>query len=228
MLLLIDNYDSFAHNLARYLRQLGHPTEVVRNDQISVDQALAMAPDAIVLSPGPCTPSQAGICLELVREAHQSIPLLGICLGHQAIAEALGGRVIRAEKPVHGRASWIHHQGRGVFGKLATPLRVARYHSLIVSDLPDCLVVEAWLQDGTPMAIAHRSLPVVGWQFHPESILTPKGYEMLQAFLALAGLTTHRIDPSRSDTAQEKNVSQSDWFRKTIEYPGHLKPQLET
>lgn len=190
MILLVDNYDSFVHNLARYFQRLGHETRVVRNDAIDVAGVRALRPDAVVLSPGPCTPERAGCSIELVRDLHEELPILGVCLGHQAIAAALGGRVVRAVEPVHGRASDVFHDSRGIFTGLPNPLRACRYHSLAVeeSTLPDCLDVTAHTADGVVMALAHRQLPVVGVQFHPESILTNTGYEMLAGFLRLAGL----------------------------------------
>ena len=192
MILLIDNYDSFVHNLARYFERLGHATCVVRNTAIDVAEVESRCPAAIVLSPGPCTPDHAGCTLELVRRLHGRVPLLGVCLGHQTIAAALGGRVIRATEPVHGRTSLVHHNGRGVFAGVPNPLVGCRYHSLVVDEvsLPECLEVTARADDGTVMAIEHRSLPVVGLQFHPESILTEYGYGLLAAFLRLAGLST--------------------------------------
>jgi anthranilate synthase/aminodeoxychorismate synthase-like glutamine amidotransferase len=190
MILLIDNYDSFVHNLARYFRRLGQATQVVRNDQLTAAQALALAPEAIVLSPGPCTPREAGCSLELVRLAIGRVPLLGVCLGHQTIAAALGGRVVRASVPVHGQASSIVHAAEELFAGLPSPLSVGRYHSLVVEEatLPPELRVTARLEDGTIMAISHRRWPVWGVQFHPESILTEGGYRLLANFLALAGL----------------------------------------
>ena len=190
MILLIDNYDSFVYNLARYFQRLGHATRVVRNTAIDAAGVRALGAEAIVLSPGPCTPWQAGCSLELVREFHARLPILGVCLGHQAIAEALGGRVVRANEPVHGRTSMIRHNGRGVFDGLPNPIVGCRYHSLVVEEasLPDCLEVSAHADDGTVMALCHRELPVVGLQFHPESILTDVGYLLLAAFLRLGGL----------------------------------------
>lgn len=187
--LLIDNYDSFVYNLARYFEQLGQPTQVVRNTEIDAAGVRAIGPDALVLSPGPCTPQQAGCSLELVRQLHAEMPILGVCLGHQAIAEALGGRVVRAKEPMHGRTSPIFHEGRGLFGGLPSPMIATRYHSLVVDEasLPRCLEVTARTEDGTVMAIAHRSLPVVGVQFHPESILTEHGYRLLAAFMEMGG-----------------------------------------
>lgn len=191
MILLIDNYDSFVHNLARYFARLGQPTTVVRNDTIDLDAVRAMKPDAIVLSPGPCTPQEAGISLTLVRKLHREIPILGVCLGHQSIAQALGGRIVRAPQPVHGRTSAVRHNDRGIFEKLPNPMTVCRYHSLVVepSSMPADLETTAHTTDGVIMAIQHRQYPVVGVQFHPESILTDFGYEMLSAFLRMAGLT---------------------------------------
>jgi anthranilate synthase/aminodeoxychorismate synthase-like glutamine amidotransferase len=190
MILLIDNYDSFVYNLARYFERLGHSTRVVRNTAIDAAGVRAAGPQAIVLSPGPCTPQQAGCSLELVRAFCDELPILGVCLGHQAIAAALGGRVIRANEPVHGRSSPIWHDGRGVFSGLPNPIVAARYHSLVVEEasLPDCLEVSARTDDGTVMALRHRQLPVVGLQFHPESILTDLGYALLAGFLRVAGL----------------------------------------
>ena len=192
MILLIDNYDSFVYNLARYFERLGHATRVVRNTAIDADGVESLDPAAIVLSPGPCTPDRAGCALELVRRFYTRWPMLGVCLGHQAIAEALGGRVIRAKEPVHGRTSPIRHNGRGVFAQLPDPLIGCRYHALVVDEasLPDCLEVTARTEDGTIMAVEHRTLPVIGLQFHPESILTECGYPLLAAFLRRAGLST--------------------------------------
>ena len=191
MILLIDNYDSFVHNLARYLRRLGQETVVVRNDAITPAEALRRRPAAVVLSPGPCTPSEAGCSLELVRELAGQVPILGVCLGHQTIAAALGGRVIGARQPMHGRTSVIRHDGRGMFDGLPNPLTVGRYHSLIVEEatLPGELAVTARTEDGVVMALAHRRWPVVGMQFHPESVLTEGGYSILSNFLRLAGMT---------------------------------------
>ncbi|HUT92978.1 MAG TPA: aminodeoxychorismate/anthranilate synthase component II [Thermoguttaceae bacterium] len=198
MILLIDNYDSFVYNLARYLERLGQETLVARNTAIDVAGVRALGPEAIVLSPGPCTPRQAGCSLAVVRELHPEVPILGVCLGHQAIAEALGGRIVRAAEPVHGRTSEIRHDGRGVFGGLASPIVGCRYHSLVVEErsLPECLEVSARTDDGTVMALRHRRLPTVGLQFHPESILTETGYRLLAGFLRLAGLRMPASLPS--------------------------------
>lgn len=195
MILLIDNYDSFVFNLARYFQRLGQPTHVVRNTEIEPAMIRQLRPQAIVVSPGPCTPRQAGCSLEVIRQFHQEIPILGVCLGHQAIAEALGGRIIRALEPVHGRVSPILHHGRGVFAGLPNPLSGCRYHSLVVDEasLPECLEVTARTEDGTVMALEHRAYPVVGLQFHPESILTEAGYPLLAAFLRQAGLAVPTV-----------------------------------
>jgi anthranilate synthase/aminodeoxychorismate synthase-like glutamine amidotransferase len=190
MILVIDNYDSFVHNLARYLQRLGHATVVVRNDEITRREVLSFRPDAIVLSPGPCTPAEAGCSLDLVRGVAGRIPILGVCLGHQTIASALGGSVVRADEPMHGRASGIEHTGEGLFAGLPNPLVVGRYHSLIVEEasLPSDLRVTARTSDGTVMALEHRRWPVFGVQFHPESILTECGHALLANFLRLAGI----------------------------------------
>lgn len=190
MILLIDNYDSFVFNLARYFERLGQETRVVRNDAINVDSIRTLRPDAIVLSPGPCTPNEAGCSLEVVTQLHGELPILGICLGHQVIAAALGGRVVRAAEPVHGRGWAVDHNGTGLFTGLPSPLTAARYHSLVVEEasLPSALEVTARTPERVVMAIAHRELPVIGLQFHPESVLTETGYPLLAAFLRLAKL----------------------------------------
>ena len=190
MLLLIDNYDSFVHNLARYFVELGCETQVVRNDALTLAEIQKLAPAAIVISPGPCTPAEAGISRDLVRELGSSIPILGVCLGHQVIAAALGGEVVRAREPVHGRTSLIQHDGTTLFAGLPNPLRATRYHSLIVDEatLPVELVVTARTDDGVPMALVHSHWPVFGVQFHPESVLTQRGRTLLANFLGLAGI----------------------------------------
>ena len=205
MILVIDNYDSFVFNLARYLQRLGHQTLVARNAAIGAAQVRAMRPEAMVLSPGPCAPEQAGRSLELVRELYAELPILGVCLGHQIIAEALGGRVVRAAEPVHGRSSKVFHDGRGVFAGIASPIVAARYHSLVAegSSLPPELEVCARTEDGTIMAIRHRQLPVVGLQFHPESILTESGYALLAGFLRLAGLPVPAALPTITEELRE-------------------------
>lgn len=191
MLLLIDNYDSFTYNLVHYFGELGAEVTVWRNDALNVQEAMGMGAEAIVLSPGPCDPAQAGICLPLTLAAAEAkLPLLGVCLGHQAIGEAFGGRVVRAAEIVHGKMGVIHHDGQGVFAGLPSPFQATRYHSLIVEreTLPDCLEVTAWLEDGTIMGLRHRSLPIEGVQFHPESIASEHGHQMIRNFLTAAGV----------------------------------------
>ncbi|MEA2771258.1 MAG: anthranilate synthase component [Acetobacteraceae bacterium] len=188
MILLIDNYDSFTFNLYHFLGDVGAQCEVWRNDKLSVADALAMRPEAIVLSPGPCTPTEAGICLDLIAAAAGKIPLFGVCLGHQAIGQAFGGKVIRAPEPMHGKVSDITHTGTDILAQLPTPFRATRYHSLIVErdSVPDTLVPTAWTDDGLIMAMHHRTLPIYGVQFHPESIASEHGHAILANFLALA------------------------------------------
>ena len=186
MLLLIDNYDSFTYNLVHYLGSLGAEMAVRRNDALDVQAAMAMRPNGILLSPGPCDPDQAGICLALTQAAAEArIPLLGVCLGHQTLGQAFGGRVVRARDIVHGKLGQMHHNGSGVFAGLPSPFAATRYHSLIVEpeSLPDCLEITAWLEDGTIMGLQHRDLPLHGVQFHPESIRSEHGHAMLQNFL---------------------------------------------
>jgi anthranilate synthase component 2 len=187
MLLLIDNYDSFTYNLVQYLGELGAETDVQRNDTLSVADALARRPQAIVLSPGPCDPDKAGICLDLIKAAAGQVPLLGVCLGHQAIGQAFGGRVVRAPTPVHGKTSRIYHTGKNVFAGIEDGFEATRYHSLIVerASLPKALEVTAWTEDGLVMGLAHVALPVYGVQFHPESIGTSAGKRILRNFLDL-------------------------------------------
>ncbi|MBN4016490.1 aminodeoxychorismate/anthranilate synthase component II [Rhodospirillaceae bacterium AH-315-P19] len=189
MFLLIDNYDSFAYNLYHYFGELGAEMEVKRNDALSVDEALAYAPEGIVISPGPCDPDQAGICLALIRAAAGKVPILGVCLGHQAIAQAMGGDIVRAPVPMHGKVSEIHHRGTDLFQGLPDPFPATRYHSLTVAreTLPNCLEVTAEADDGLIMGIAHKELPLYGVQFHPESIASENGHQLLQNFLNLAG-----------------------------------------
>ncbi len=188
MLLLIDNYDSFTYNLVHYLGELGAEVLVRRNDALDVQEAMALGADAILLSPGPCDPAQAGICLALTAAAAETgTPLLGVCLGHQAIGEAFGGRVVRAGDIVHGKLGEIHHQERGVFAGLPSPFQATRYHSLIVerASMPDCLEITAELEDGTIMGLSHKELPIHGVQFHPESIASEHGHTLLKTFLDL-------------------------------------------
>lgn len=189
MLLLIDNYDSFTYNLVHYLGELGADVRVWRNDALSVSEAMAQKPQAILLSPGPCDPDQAGICLDLTRAAAETAtPLLGVCLGHQTIGQAFGGAIVRADEIVHGKMGSIKHNATGVFAGVPSPFAATRYHSLVVerSSLPDCLHVSAELEDGTIMGLAHKSLPIHGVQFHPESIASEHGHKLLQNFLDLA------------------------------------------
>ena len=187
MLLLIDNYDSFSYNLVHYLGELGAECAVRRNDALTADQALALAPQGIVISPGPCDPDRAGICLDLVRAAAGKVPILGVCLGHQAVAQAFGARIVRARSPMHGKPSDIRHDGTGILAGLPSPFRAIRYHSLIVdpATLPGDIEVTALTADGVIMGISHRELPVHGVQFHPESIETEHGHRLLANFLAL-------------------------------------------
>jgi anthranilate synthase component 2 len=188
MLLVIDNYDSFTWNLVHYLGELGAEPEVVRNDKISAEEALTRAPEAVVLSPGPCTPNEAGICLELIEKANGSVPIFGVCLGHQAIGQAYGGRVVRAPKLMHGKISEILHEGDGVFHGINGPFRATRYHSLTIApeSMPADLVETARTEDGTIMGVRHRTDPVHGVQFHPESIASEHGHRILKNFLEIA------------------------------------------
>jgi anthranilate synthase component 2 len=185
---LIDNYDSFTFNLAHYLGELGADVAVWRNDQITVDEAVANNPDAIVLSPGPCTPNEAGVCLDLVRAASETTPILGVCLGHQAIGQAFGGEIVRASAPMHGKLSRITHNARGLFRGLNGRFQATRYHSLVIerSTVPDELEISAESDDGLIMGVEHRERPVYGVQFHPESVASEHGHQILRNFLDLA------------------------------------------
>ena len=185
MVLMIDNYDSFTYNLVQYLGELGVAVTVVRNDEISVDEVARLRPEKIVISPGPCSPNEAGISLEAIERVGGKIPLLGVCLGHQAIGQAFGGKVVHARTLMHGKTSPIHHIGAGVFRGLPSPFVATRYHSLAVErdSLPDCLEVTAWTEDGEIMGLRHKTLAVQGVQFHPESILTEHGHALLKNFL---------------------------------------------
>ena len=198
MILVIDNYDSFVHNLARYFRQLGCDTNVVRNDSISIEQIQQLDPAAIVLSPGPCDPDQAGICLKVIKQFQTSKPILGVCLGHQAIIQAFGGMIVRGQEPMHGRGSQVEHTGSPMFTEVPSPFMAARYHSLVGqhASVPDCLTVTAKTADQTVMAVEHKTLPIVGLQFHPESVLTDCGYRLISNFLTLANVkhSKQRVD----------------------------------
>ena len=190
MILVVDNYDSFTYNLVHYLAELGAATHVVRNDDLTAEEAWALKPQAVLLSPGPCTPTEAGICLALLETAPLDMPILGVCLGHQAMGQAFGGDVIRAKTLMHGKTSPIVHEGQSLFAGLPTPFTATRYHSLAVrrETLPDVLDVTAWTADGEIMGLQHRTRPIHGVQFHPESIATEYGHEMLANFLDLAGV----------------------------------------
>ncbi|EJW22192.1 trpG protein [alpha proteobacterium IMCC14465] len=203
MILLIDNYDSFTFNIVHFLSDLGMDTHVVRNDKITPQEALDMSPDAIVISPGPCTPNEAGICLALIKaaaEADKPVPVFGICLGHQSIGQAFGGDVISCHEIKHGKLSKITHDGKGLFEGLPNPLNVTRYHSLVVSpdNLPDCLEITAQTDDGIIMGISHKTLPIHSVQFHPESIATQQGHDLLANFLTAAGCTPSAPPPAHN------------------------------
>ncbi len=196
MILVIDNYDSFTFNLVHYLMELGAETEVVRNDTLTAAEAMAKRPQAILLSPGPCTPNEAGVCLDLIAAAAAArLPLLGVCLGHQSLGQAFGGTVVRAPQVMHGKTSPISHDGSGVFAGLPSPFEATRYHSLIVreSNLPACFAITARSPDGIIMGMQHKELPLHGVQFHPESIATEHGHALLANFMQLAGMTPKRL-----------------------------------
>ena len=185
MLLMIDNYDSFTYNLVQYLGELGQEVKVIRNDELTVDEIAALGAERIVLSPGPCTPNEAGVSLDVIRRFAGRTPILGVCLGHQAIGQAFGGKVVHAKALMHGKVSKIHHEGKGVFAGLPSPYDATRYHSLAIerASCPKDLEVTAWTEDGEIMGVRHRSLPVEGVQFHPESILTEHGHALLKNFI---------------------------------------------
>ena len=185
MLLMIDNYDSFTYNLVQYLGELGQDVRVYRNDQITVDEIAGLTPEHIVISPGPCTPNEAGVTVATIRRFGGQIPILGVCLGHQGIGQAYGGKIVCARQLMHGKTSMIHHNGQGVLAGLPEPFEAIRYHSLVVypETVPDCLEVTAWTEDGLIMGLRHKEHPVEGVQFHPESILTPVGHDLLRNFL---------------------------------------------
>ena len=203
MLLLIDNYDSFTYNLVHYIGELGPVCEVRRNDKITAKDALALKPKAIVLSPGPCTPNEAGVCLDLIKQAAGRIPILGVCLGHQSIGQAYGGKVIRAPLPMHGKLSTVTHDGKGIFKGLPKTFEVTRYHSLIVEPktLPDCLDITAQSDGGIVMGLQHKNDPVHGVQFHPESIASEHGHDLLANFLQLSGFKRLKRVPARPHKA---------------------------
>jgi len=190
MLLVIDNYDSFTYNLVHYAQELGANTHVIRNDDMSAKDALNLGAKAVLLSPGPCTPNEAGICLDLLAKAPDDLPILGICLGQQAMGQAFGGKVIRAKQIMHGKVSEIHHDRTGLFEGLDTPFKATRYHSLSVEreSLPECLAINAWVEDGEIMSIRHKTRPIHGLQFHPESIASENGHALIERFLTLADL----------------------------------------
>jgi anthranilate synthase component II len=190
MFVLIDNYDSFTYNLYHFLGELGAAVDVRRNDRVTVDEVMGLHPQGIILSPGPCDPARAGICLALIEAAAGKLPVLGVCLGHQAIGQVFGGKVIRGPVPMHGKLTAVHHRGEGIFQDIPTPFMATRYHSLVVErdSLPDCLAVTAETENGLIMGVAHRSLPIHGVQFHPESIASEHGHRLLGNFLRLAGL----------------------------------------
>lgn len=187
MLLIIDNYDSFTYNLVQYFGELGSEMKIVRNDALTVADVKALKPERICISPGPCTPNEAGISCDLIREFGSTTPILGVCLGHQSIGQVYGGDVVRADQLMHGKTSQIHHEGKSVFVGLPTPFEATRYHSLIVrrDTVPDCLEITSWTEDGVIMGLQHKEHPVHGVQFHPESILTQDGKKILENFLAL-------------------------------------------
>jgi len=185
MLLMIDNYDSFTYNLVQYLGELGEDVRVFRNDQITIEEVATLRPASIVISPGPCTPNEAGVSVPLIKRFAGEIPILGVCLGHQSIGQAFGGRIVHAQSVMHGKTSAVHHDDRGVFAGLPNPVTATRYHSLVIerATLPACLEITAWTDDGEIMGVRHRELAVEGVQFHPESILTDAGHELLANFL---------------------------------------------
>ena len=215
MVLVIDNYDSFVHNLARYVRELGGDASVRRNDALTLDEVAALAPSHIILSPGPCTPREAGISIALVRRFGPAVPILGVCLGHQCIGAAYGADVVRARRPVHGMTSLVTHDGSGLFAELPSPMRVARYHSLVIapgSVPPELRVTASAADDGEIMAVEHVAHPVIGVQFHPESAASEHGYAMLDRFLH--GSASRRVAlPSGPDEARE--TVRHPWFRRS-------------
>jgi anthranilate synthase/aminodeoxychorismate synthase-like glutamine amidotransferase len=229
MILLVDNYDSFVHNLARYVRELGHQAVVVRNDALTLADVSSLAPSHIILSPGPCSPTESGISLPIVERFGSTIPILGVCLGHQCIGAAYGGDIVRAGRPVHGRTSPIRHDGSSVFTGLPSPLRVARYHSLVIerSTLPSCLrVLATAVDDGEVMAVAHREHPVVGVQFHPESAASQHGYAILDRFIAGDASDAAEL-PSRADGSDERGDTSAPWVIPGEEALAFVPPPVE-
>jgi anthranilate synthase component 2 len=186
MLLMIDNYDSFTYNLVQYFGELGQDVKVYRNDQVTVDEINKLAPDHIVISPGPCTPNEAGVSIDVIKAFAGKQPILGVCLGHQAIGQAFGGKIVHAKELMHGKTSMVHHNGEGVFKGLPSPFEATRYHSLVIEreTLPDCLGITAWTDDGEIMGVRHKEFMVEGVQFHPESILSEHGHDLLRNFLS--------------------------------------------
>ena len=226
MILVIDNYDSFVHNLARYFRQLGCETKVVRNDAISIEQIQHMDPAAIILSPGPCAPDQAGICLQAVEHFQASTPILGVCLGHQAIIQAFGGTITGAHEPMHGRGSQVEHSDSPMFADVTSPFIAARYHSLVgqPATIPDCLNVTAKTSDQTVMAVEHQTLPIVGLQFHPESVLTDCGYRLVSNFLTVAKIPHSK---QQVDQLQRNQIRSSESATITVPISDRLSINLE-
>ncbi len=190
MLLVIDNYDSFTYNLVHYAQEMGAETKVIRNDDMGAGQALSLGAKAVMISPGPKTPDEAGMCLDLLAQAPEELPILGICLGQQSIGQAFGGKVIRAKQIMHGKVSDIHHDNTGLFEGLDTPFKATRYHSLSVEreSLPDCLAINAWTDDNEIMSLRHKTRPIHGLQFHPESIASENGHALIERFLKIAGI----------------------------------------
>ena len=186
MLLMIDNYDSFTYNLVQYFGELGQDVKVYRNDQVTVDEINKLAPDHIVISPGPCTPNEAGVSIDVIKAFAGKQPILGVCLGHQAIGQAFGGQIVHAKELMHGKTSLVHHNGEGVFKGLPSPFEATRYHSLVIEreTLPDCLGITAWTDDGEIMGVRHKEFMIEGVQFHPESILSEHGHDLLRNFLS--------------------------------------------
>ena len=229
MILLVDNYDSFVHNLARYVRELGHQAVVVRNDALTLDDVTSLAPSHIILSPGPCSPAESGMSLSIVERFGPTIPILGVCLGHQCIGAAYGGEIVRAGRPVHGRTSRIRHDGSSVFSGLPSPLRVARYHSLVIerSTIPSCLrVLATAVDDGEVMAVAHREHPVVGVQFHPESAASQHGYAILDRFISGDASDAAAL-PSRADGSDERGDTHAPWAIPGEEAVAFVPPPVE-